>query len=63
MKALNQAAHEHANLVDGMRLAGLKLADHVRQAVEIERLSVTEVAHLTGLDEQLVQVIVGDQPS
>lgn len=43
-----------------MQEAGAQLARRVRDAVNVQCLSISHVAHITGLDEQLIQNLVGD---
>lgn len=58
--ALNHAARLHAEYVGRMQEAGAQLARRVRDAVNVQRLSVSHVAHITGLDEQLIKDLIGD---
>ncbi|HEY1458021.1 MAG TPA: hypothetical protein VGF15_05845 [Solirubrobacteraceae bacterium] len=57
--ALNHAAHLHAEYVGRMQDAGAQLARRVRDAVNVQRLSVPHVAHITGLDEELIENLLG----
>lgn len=58
--ALNHAAHLHAEHVGRMQEAGAQLARRVRDAVNVQRLSVAHVARITGLEEQLIHSLVGE---
>jgi hypothetical protein len=58
--ALNHVAHLHAESVARMQDAGARLASGVRNAVNVHQLGVTEVAVITGLDERLIQDLLGD---
>jgi len=58
--ALNHAAQLHAEYIARMQDAGARLANGVRNAVNVQRLSVGQVAHVTGLDEGLIRDLLGD---